>query len=133
AIARALAYAPYADLLWCETSEPNLEEAREFAEAIHAKHPGKPLAYNCSPSFNWRKKLGADAIADFQKELAKMGYKFQFVTLAGFHALNLSMFDLALGYKEAGMAAHSRLPELEFSRGKHGYPGGKHPAVRRTG
>jgi len=133
AIARALAYAPYADLLWCETSEPNLEEAREFAEAIHAKHPGKPLAYNCSPSFNWRKKLGADAIADFQKELAKMGYKFQFVTLAGFHALNLSMFDLALGYKEAGMAAYSRLQELEFARESDGYRGVKHQAFVGTG
>jgi isocitrate/methylisocitrate lyase len=133
AIARALAYAPYADLLWCETSEPNLEEAREFAEAIHAKHPGKPLAYNCSPSFNWKKKLGADAIADFQKELAKMGYKFQFVTLAGFHALNLSMFDLALGYKEAGMAAYSRLQELEFARESDGYRGVKHQAFVGTG
>ena len=100
AIARGLAYAPYADLIWCETSEPNVEEARRFAEAIHAKYPGKLLAYNCSPSFNWKKKLNDETIASFQTELAKMGYKFQFVTLAGFHALNLSMFELARGYKD---------------------------------
>src|SRR5262249_58371533 len=111
--------------LGCETSKPNLDEAREFAEAIHAEHPAKPLAYNCSPSFNWRKKLGAEAIAGFQKELAKMGYKFQFVTLAGFHALNFSMFDLALDYKEAGMAAYSRLPELEIAPERDGHRRGK--------
>src|SRR5215831_13183337 len=105
AIARGLAYAPYADLIWCETAEPNLDEARRFAAAIHAKYPGKLLAYNCSPSFNWKKKLDDETIANFQSELAKMGYKFQFVTLAGFHALNLSMFELARGYKELGMTA----------------------------
>src|SRR5271170_6862643 len=116
AIARGLAYAPYADLLWCETSKPHLGEARQFAEAIHAKYPNKMLAYNCSPSFNWRKKLDEETIARFQPELARMGYKFQFVTLAGFHALNLSMFELARGYKLAGMTAYSRLQEKEFSR-----------------
>src|SRR5580700_1191655 len=115
AVARGLAYAPYADFLWCETSHPDLEEARQFAEAIHAKYPEKMLAYNCSPSFNWRKKLDEDTIARFQTELAGMGYKFQFVTLAGFHALNLSMFELARGYKLAGMTAYSRLQEKEFS------------------
>src|SRR5713101_2382437 len=108
AIARGLAYAPYADLIWCETSEPSVEEAGRFAEAIHAQYPGKLLAYNCSPSFNWKKKLADAAIASFQPELAKMGYKFQFVTLAGFHALNLSMFELARGYKDSGMTAYSR-------------------------
>src|SRR5262249_38086397 len=118
---------------WCETSEPNLEEAREFAEAIHAEHPGKPLAYNCSPSFNWKKKLDERTIADFQKELAKMGYKFQFVTLAGFHALILSMFDLALGYRDEGMAAYSRLQELEVARERDGYRGVKHQAFVGTG
>src|SRR6201987_6419668 len=107
AIARGLAYAPFADLIWCETSEPNLEEARRFAEAIHAHYPGKTLAYNCSPSFNWKKKLDDATIARFQPALAEMGYKFQFVTLAGFHALNLSMFELARGYKDAGMTAYS--------------------------
>ncbi len=127
AMARGLAYAPYADLVWCETSEPNLEEAREFADAIHAQYPGKLLAYNCSPSFNWRKKLDEVTIARFQTELANMGYKFQFVTLAGFHALNLSMFELARGYKEHGMTAYSRLQEKEFSReSSHGYEAVKH-------
>src|SRR6202790_5457494 len=106
AIARGLAYAPYADLLWCETSEPNLEEARRFAEAIHTKYPEKMLAYNCSPSFNWRKKLDESTIARFQQELAAMGYKFQFVTLAGFHALNLSMFELVRTYKKSGMVVY---------------------------
>ena len=110
-----LAYAPYADLVWCETSEPNLEEARQFAEAIHEKFPGKLLAYNCSPSFNWKKKLDEETIAKFQVELGKMGYKFQFVTLAGFHALNHSMFELARGYKERGMAAYSELQQAEFA------------------
>src|SRR5713226_1151761 len=111
AIARAIAYAPYADLLWCETSDPDLGEARQFAEAVHAKFPGKLLAYNCSPSFNWKKKLDDATIANFQQELAKMGYKFQFVTLAGFHALNLSIFDLARRYRETGMAAYSDLQQ----------------------
>jgi len=134
AIARGLAYAPYADLLWCETSEPNVEEARRFAQAIHAKFPGKLLAYNCSPSFNWKKKLDDKTIANFQFELAKMGYKFQFVTLAGFHALNLSMFELARGYKDSGMTAYSRLQEKEFSReAEYGYQAVKHQRFVGTG
>jgi isocitrate lyase len=134
AIARGLAYAPYADLIWCETSEPNLEEARLFAEAIHARYPGKLLAYNCSPSFNWKKKLDHATIASFQPELARMGYKFQFVTLAGFHALNLSMFELARGYKESGMTAYSRLQEKEFAREAHyGYEAVKHQRFVGTG
>jgi isocitrate lyase len=114
AIARAIAYAPYADLLWCETSKPDLQEAKEFAEGVHAKFPGKLLAYNCSPSFNWKKHLSDSTIASFQRELAAMGYKFQFITLAGFHSLNLSMFELARGYKTEGMAAYSQLQEREF-------------------
>jgi isocitrate lyase len=134
AIARGLAYAPYADLLWCETSEPNLEEARRFAAAIHSQFPGKLLAYNCSPSFNWKKKLSDRSIASFQSELAKMGYKFQFVTLAGFHALNLSMFELARGYKDTGMTAYSRLQEKEFSReSEYGYEAVKHQRFVGTG
>jgi isocitrate lyase len=134
AIARGLAYAPYADLIWCETSHPDLEEARQFADAIHAKYPEKMLAYNCSPSFNWRKKLDEETIARFQPELARMGYKFQFVTLAGFHALNLSMFELARGYKLAGMTAYSRLQEKEFSREKqYGYGAVKHQRFVGTG
>jgi isocitrate lyase len=133
AIARALSYAPYADLLWCETSEPNLAEARRFAEAIHARYPDKLLAYNCSPSFNWKKKLDERAIATFQQELGQMGYKFQFITLAGFHALNLSMFELALGYRDEGMTAYSRLQELEFARERDGYRGVKHQAFVGTG
>ncbi|HEX6504014.1 MAG TPA: isocitrate lyase [Terriglobales bacterium] len=134
AIARGLAYAPYADLIWCETSEPNMEEARRFAEAIHAQYPGKLLAYNCSPSFNWKKKLDDQTIASFQKELAKMGYKFQFVTLAGFHALNLSMFELARAYKDAGMTAYSRLQEKEFAReSQFGYNAVKHQRFVGTG
>lgn len=134
AIARALAYAPYADLIWCETSEPNIEEARCFAAAIHAKFPGKMLAYNCSPSFNWKRKLDDATIATFQSDLAKMGYKFQFVTLAGFHALNLSMFELARGYKDTGMTAYSRLQEKEFSReGEYGYQAVKHQHFVGTG
>src|SRR5277367_5387865 len=134
AIARGLAYAPYADLLWCETSHPDLEEARQFAEAIHARYPEKMLAYNCSPSFNWRKKLDEETIARFQPELARMGYKFQFVTLAGFHALNLSMFELARGYKLAGMTAYSRLQEKEFrSETQFGYEAVKHQRFVGTG
>ena len=134
AIARGLAYAPYADLIWCETSEPSVEEARRFADAIHARYPGKLLAYNCSPSFNWKKKLDGAAIASFQPELAKMGYKFQFVTLAGFHALNLSMFDLARTYKDSGMTAYSRLQEKEFSReAEFGYQAVKHQRFVGTG
>jgi len=134
AIARAVAYAPYADLLWCETSHPDLDEARRFAEGVHAKYPNKMLAYNCSPSFNWKKKLDDATIARFQTELAAMGYKFQFITLAGFHALNLSMFELARGYKLAGMTAYSRLQEKEFSREfQHGYEAVKHQRFVGTG
>ena len=134
AIARGLAYAPHADLIWCETSEPSLEEARRFADGIHAEFPEKMLAYNCSPSFNWKKKLDDATIAKFQRELAAMGYKFQFITLAGFHALNLSMFELARGYKENGMTAYSRLQEKEFSREKHyGYAAAKHQRFVGTG
>ncbi|MGE8205288.1 isocitrate lyase [Heyndrickxia sp. NPDC080065] len=133
AIARGLAYAPYADLVWCETSEPNLEEARQFAEAIHEKYPGKLLAYNCSPSFNWKKKLSEETIAKFQQELGEMGYKFQFVTLAGFHALNNSMFELAKGYKERGMAAYSELQEAEFANEIYGYTATRHQREVGTG
>jgi isocitrate lyase len=134
AIARGLAYAPYVEMLWCETSEPNLDEAREFAEGIHAKFPGKMLAYNCSPSFNWKKKLDDRTIAMFQTELARMGYKFQFVTLAGFHALNLSMFELARGYRDTGMTAYSRLQEKEFAReAQYGYEAVKHQRFVGTG
>src|SRR5207253_10422044 len=126
AIARGLSYAPYCDLIWCETSEPNLREAKRFADAIHERCPGKMLAYNCSPSFNWQKKLDAETIANFQKELAKMGYKFQFVTLAGFHALNYSMFELARQYRDEGMAAYSRLQQSEFAAETYGYTATKH-------
>jgi isocitrate lyase len=133
AIARAIAYAPYADLLWCETSTPNLAEAREFAEAVHAVAPGKMLAYNCSPSFNWRKHLDAQTIATFQRELGAMGYKFQFVTLAGFHALNYSMFDLARGYRARGMAAYAELQTAEFSAEADGYTATRHQREVGTG
>ena len=125
-IARALAYAPYADLIWCETSTPDLEEAAQFAEAVHAKYPGKLLAYNCSPSFNWKKHLDDATIAAFQRELAGMGYRFQFVTLAGFHAVCASMFDLARGYGEEGMSAYVRLQEQEFSLEEFGYTATRH-------
>lgn len=133
AIARGLAYAPYADLVWCETSEPNLDEARRFAEAIHERFPGKLLAYNCSPSFNWKKKLDDATIAKFQNELGKMGYKFQFVTLAGFHALNNSMFELAKGYKERGMAAYTELQQAEFANEEYGYTATRHQREVGTG
>jgi isocitrate lyase len=133
AIARGLAYAPYVDLIWCETAEPNLEEARRFAEAIHAKFPGKLLAYNCSPSFNWQKKLDERTIASFQERLGDMGYKFQFVTLAGFHALNLAMFELALGYRDRGMAAYSELQQREFALEAEGYTATKHQREVGTG
>ena len=126
AISRGLSYAPYADVVWCETSEPNIEEARAFAEAIHAEYPGKLLAYNCSPSFNWGAKLSQEEIATFQEQLGEMGYKFQFVTLAGFHALNYSMFELARDYKERGMAAYSELQQAEFAAEKYGYTATKH-------
>ncbi|MEZ4609102.1 MAG: isocitrate lyase [Caldilineaceae bacterium] len=114
AIARGLAYAPYADLIWCETSRPDVGEAREFAQAIHAQFPGKMLAYNCSPSFNWSRNLDPDTIATFQEQLGEMGYKFQFVTLAGFHAINAGMYELALGYRDRGMAAYTELQDKEF-------------------
>jgi isocitrate lyase len=125
-IARGLSYAPYADLLWFETSTPDLGEAREFADAIHAEHPGKLLAYNCSPSFNWKRALDDDEIARFQDELGALGYRFQFVTLAGFHALNASMFELAEGYAEDGMAAYVRLQEREFELEEAGYTATRH-------
>ncbi|MBM7654241.1 isocitrate lyase [Neobacillus cucumis] len=133
AIARGLAYAPYADLIWCETSEPNIEEARKFAEAIHEQFPGKLLAYNCSPSFNWKKKLDQETIARFQEELGKMGYKFQFVTLAGFHALNHGMFELARGYRDRGMAAYSELQQAEFDSEQYGYTATRHQREVGTG
>lgn len=133
AIARGLAYAPYADIIWCETSEPNVEDARKFADAIHAKFPGKLLAYNCSPSFNWEAKLDKETIANFQKDLGEMGYKFQFITLAGFHALNYSMFNLAKGYKERGMAAYSELQQAEFAAEKDGYTATRHQREVGTG
>ena len=133
AISRAISYAPYADVLWCETSTPDIEEARQFAEGVHAKYPGKLLAYNCSPSFNWAKKLSADEIASFQKELGAMGYKFQFVTLAGFHALNFAMFELARQYREEGMTAYSRLQQAEFASEQYGYTATRHQREVGTG
>lgn len=132
-IARGLAYAPYADLLWWETSTPNLEHARKFAEAIHVRYPGKKLAYNCSPSFNWQKKLDPATIAKFQSELGAMGYKFQFVTLAGFHQLNHGMFQLAQGYRDRGMAAYSELQQAEFASEAHGYTATRHQREVGTG
>jgi isocitrate lyase len=126
AIARGLAYAPYADLLWCETSTPDLGEAREFADAIHERFPGKLLAYNCSPSFNWKRHLDDDEIATFQEQLAEMGYRFQFITLAGFHALNESMFELASGYAAEGMTAYVRLQQREFALEEEGYTATRH-------
>ncbi len=134
AIARGLAYAPYADMVWCETVKPDLEEAKVFADGIHAKFPDKLLAYNCSPSFNWEANLAQKTIATFQKELAKMGYRFQFVTLAGFHTLNLGMFDLAHSYKTEGMAAYSRFQQAEFAHGKEdGYMAITHQKFVGTG
>ncbi len=133
AIARGISYAPYCDLIWCETSEPNLKEAQRFAEEVHEQFPGKLLAYNCSPSFNWRKKLDPDTIATFQETLGKMGYAFQFITLAGFHALNYSMFDLALGYKKHGMTAYSALQQAEFGMEEQGYTATKHQREVGTG
>jgi len=133
AISRGLAYAPYADMIWCETSEPNLEEAQQFAEAIHAKYPGKLLAYNCSPSFNWKMKLSDREIETFQERLGEMGYKFQFVTLAGFHALNHSMFTLAKNYKQRGMAAYAELQQAEFASEKDGYEATRHQREVGTG
>jgi isocitrate lyase len=133
AIARGLTYAPHADLLWCETSEPSIEEARKFAEAIRREYPNKLLAYNCSPSFNWKKKLDDASIAKFQRELGAMGYKFQFVTLAGFHALNFSMFELARAYRDEGMAAYSRLQQAEFANEPNGYSATRHQRFVGTG
>ena len=133
AIARACEYAPYADLLWCETSTPDIEEARQFAEGVHKKFPGKMLMYNCSPSFNWEKHLDKKTIAKFQDELGQMGYKFQFVTLAGFHALNHSMFELARAYKAKGMTAYSELQQAEFADEVNGYTATKHQREVGTG
>ncbi len=133
AISRGLAYAPYADLVWCETSKPNLEEARQFAEAIHQRFPGKLLAYNCSPSFNWRKNLDDSTIAKFQRELGAMGYKFQFITLAGFHSLNYGMFDLAHGYARRQMSAFVELQEKEFAAAERGFTAVKHQREVGTG
>jgi isocitrate lyase len=133
AIARGLAYAPYADLIWCETSEPNIEEARRFAAAIHARFPGKLLAYNCSPSFNWKRKLDERSIATFREQLAGMGYKFQFITLAGFHALNHSMFELARDYAQRGMAAYAEFQQTEFASEQYGYTATRHQREVGTG
>ena len=126
AIARGLSYAPYADVVWCETSKPDLEQARRFAEAIHERFPGKLLAYNCSPSFNWKRNLSEEDIATFQEQIGEMGYKFQFITLAGFHVLNYAMFELAYDYKERGMAAYSELQQREFDAEERGYTATKH-------
>ena len=134
AIARGLSYAPYADVIWCETAHPDLQEAKDFADAIHEKFPGKMLAYNCSPSFNWRANLSEKEIASFQKEIGKMGYKYQFVTLAGFHSLNAGMFELALGYRDEGMAAYSRFQQKEFEMQKdHGFRAIKHQSFVGVG
>jgi isocitrate lyase len=132
-IKRGLAFAPHADLLWWETSKPNMADARRFAEAIRRAHPGKMLAYNCSPSFNWEKNLDKDDIARFQRELGAMGYKFQFVTLAGFHQLNYGMFELARGYRDRGMAAYSELQQAEFAAEAHGYTATRHQREVGTG
>ena len=133
AIARGLAYAAYADMVWCETAEPSLDEAQRFADAIHKQFPGKLLAYNCSPSFNWKKKLDDATIARFQQALGAMGYKFQFVTLAGFHALNYGMFELSRGYRDRGMAAYSELQQAEFASEQYGYTATKHQREVGTG
>ncbi|MDX2008765.1 MAG: isocitrate lyase [Myxococcaceae bacterium] len=133
AIARGLAYAEFADLVWCETSTPDLNQAKRFSEAIRSKFPNKMLAYNCSPSFNWKKNLDDATIAKFQRELGAMGYKFQFVTLAGFHALNFSMFELASQYRDSGMAAYSTLQQAEFAAEKHGYTATRHQREVGTG
>lgn len=134
AIARGLAYAPYADLIWCETAHPDIAEAKAFADAIHEKFPGKLLAYNCSPSFNWKRNLNDEQIAKFQNQLGELGYKYQFITLAGFHALNTTMFQLALDYKDSGMTAFTKLQELEFELEKtSGYKAVKHQSFVGTG
>lgn len=132
-IARGIAYAPYADLLWFETSSPDIDEAERFAREVHAKYPGKLLAYNCSPSFNWRKKLSREEVASFQSSIAEMGYRFQFVTLAGFHAVNLTMFQLAKGYAQSGMTAYTELQETEFQAEREGYSAVKHQSFVGTG
>ena len=132
-IARAVSYAPHCDLIWCETSKPDLEQARKFAEGVHKHHPGKLLAYNCSPSFNWKKHLDDATIAKFQRELGAMGYKFQFITLAGFHQLNHGMFELARGYKDRQMSAYSELQEAEFASEADGYTATKHQREVGTG
>jgi isocitrate/methylisocitrate lyase len=134
AIVRALAYAPFADVLWCETSEPNLEQARRFADAIHARYPGKPLAYNCSPSFHWNKLLTPHQIAEFQRQLGRLGYKYQFITLAGFHSLNTAMFQLARDYAQTGMSAYAGLQEHEFAlAAESGYSAVRHQRFVGTG
>jgi isocitrate lyase len=134
AISRGVAYAPYADLVWCETSHPDLGEAIEFAKGVHEKHPGKFLAYNCSPSFNWASKLSEKEMLNFREKLAEMGYKFQFVTLAGFHSLNTSMFELAVAYKQKGMAGYSALQQKEFAlQNEHGFKAVRHQAFVGTG
>jgi len=133
AIDRGLSYAPYADLLWCETSRPDLAQAERFAKAIHAKFPGKLLSYNCSPSFNWKANLPAETLREFREKLAAMGYRYQFITLAGWHALNLSMFELSRAYKESGMYAYSELQEREFANERHGFRAAKHQAFVGTG
>ena len=133
AIDRGLSYAPYADLLWCETSKPDLAQAERFAKAIHAKFPGKLLSYNCSPSFNWKANLPAEKLQEFRERLAAMGYRYQFITLAGWHALNLSMFELARAYRQTGMLAYSELQEREFASEKHGFRAAKHQAFVGTG
>jgi len=133
AIARGLSYAPFADLIWCETSTPDLAQARQFAEGIHKHFPGKMLAYNCSPSFNWKKNIDDATIAKFQRELGAMGYKFQFVTLAGFHTLNHSMYSLAADYRERGMAAYSQFQQAEFADEKIGYTATRHQREVGTG
>jgi isocitrate lyase len=133
AISRGLSYAPYADLLWCETSRPDLMEARKFAHAIHEEFPGKLLAYNCSPSFNWKANLDEKTMVNFREELAEMGYKYQFITLAGWHSLNNGMFELARAYKETGMSAYSKLQEREFANAKHGFRAVKHQSFVGTG
>jgi isocitrate lyase len=133
AVARGVAYAPYADLVWCETGKPDLAFARAFAEGVHRVHPGKPLAYNCSPSFNWKKNLDDATIAKFQRELSALGYRFQFITLAGFHALNYSMFDLADRYRDRGMAAYVELQEAEFGAESRGYTATRHQREVGTG
>ena len=133
AIARGLSYAPYCDIIWCETGKPNLEEAHMFADGIHSMFPGKPLAYNCSPSFNWKANLSDKEIAEFQKELGKMGYRYQFITLAGFHSLNHAMFKLARDYKDHGMSAYTKIQEDEFAQAQFGFTAHKHQREVGTG